>query len=403
MTAPLEGIRVVELASFVAAPAAGALLADLGAEVLKVEVPGGEVYRHSTPRRLGYSGSEFPEAPHFQMDNRGKRSLVLDLARPAARDALRRVIDGADVVLTNMLPHRLARYGLDAAALRARRPALVFASLSGYGRSGPEAARPAFDYTAYWARTGFMDLMRDPEGAPAYLRPGAGDHAAALALVSGILAALRVRDRTGEGQEVDVSLLHTGYYVLGNDVACALATGRQPPAHDRRRARNPLWNHYATAEGRWIFLVMIESERYWPALCDALERPAWRDDPRFAGPVARYRSAEVLCALLAGCFAERTLAEWEERLADRPIIWAPVRTVAEALEDPQARAIGVFEPVDHPVAGRYETVSPPVRLSAHRMAGDRPAPPLGADTDDVLARAGLRPEEIAAATGGDGP
>jgi len=401
MTAPLKGIRIVELASFVAAPAAGALLADLGAEVVKVEVPDGEVYRHSTPRRLGYGRSEFPEAPHFQMDNRGKRSLTLDLARPAAREALVRVIDGADAVLTNMLPHRLERYGLDAATLRTRRPALIFASLSGYGREGPEATRPAFDYTAYWARTGFMDLMRDPEGAPAFLRPGVGDHAAALALVSGILAALRVRERTGEGQEVGVSLQHMGYYVLGNDVACALASGEPPPVHDRRRARNPLWNHYATADGRWIFLVMIESGRYWPALCEAVGRPEWQGDPRFAGPVERYRNAETLCALLAGRFAERTLAEWEAHLEGRPLIWAPVRTVAEALDDPQARATGVFTEVRHPVAGRYETVAPPVKLSAFPMAGERPAPALGHDTDAVLARAGLAPDEIAAATGRD--
>lgn len=397
--APLEGIRVVELASYVAAPAAGALLADYGAEVLKVEVPGGEVYRHSTPRRLGYRDCDFPEAAHYQMDNRGKRSLALDLKRPAARAALVRVIDGADIVVTNMLAHRLARYGLDAATLRARRSELIFASLTGYGNEGPDAASPAFDYTAYWSRTGFMDLLRDPAGAPSYLRPGVGDHAAALALVSGVLAALRVRDRSGEGQEVSVNLLHTGFYILGNDVSCALASGQQPPAHDRARARNPLWNHYATKDGRWLFLVMIESDRYWPALCDAIGREALREDERFTDAVARYRNSEALCSLLALVFADRTLAEWEQHLSGRPLIWSPVRTVAEALQDPQARAAGVFTEVDHPVAGRYETVAPPVCLSAHAMRGERPAPALGADTEDVLRAAGLGEEEIAAALG----
>jgi crotonobetainyl-CoA:carnitine CoA-transferase CaiB-like acyl-CoA transferase len=399
MTAPLDGIRVVELASFVAAPAAGALLADFGAEVMKVEVPGGEVYRHSTPRRLGYRESDFPEAPHYQMDNRGKRSLALDLKRAAAREALVRVIDGADIVLTNMLAHRLRRYGLDAATLRARRPELVFASLTGYGNDGPDAASPAFDYTAYWSRTGFMDILRDADAAPAYLRPGVGDHAAALALVSGILAALRVRDRTGVGQEVGVSLLHTGFYVLGNDVSCALATGQPPPPHDRRCARNPLWNHYATQDGRWLFLVMIESDRYWPAFCEAIGREALCGDTRFVDAVSRYRNAEDLCALLAETFAERSLAEWEQQLTGRPLIWSPVRTVKEALHDPQARATGVFTDVDHPVAGRYETVAPPVALSGYAMRGERPAPALGADTEAVLRSAGLAEDEIAAVLG----
>ena len=398
MTAPLDGIRVVELASFVAAPAAGALLADLGAEVIKVEIPQGELYRHSIPRRAGYR-SEFPEAPHFQMDNRGKRSLTLDLGRPAARRAFDRVLDRADVLLTNLLPGRLVRHALDTATLRAERPALVIANLTGYGSEGPEADRPGFDYAAYWARTGLMDQTREPDAPPAFLRGGVGDHAAALALSTGILAALRVRDRTGEGQSVGVSLLHMGFYILGNDAALALATGQEPPRHRRESARNPLWNHYRTADDRWLFLVMIDSDRYWADFCEAVERPEWRDDPRFEGAIPRYRNAEALCGLLAELFAERTLADWEPLLDARRLIWAPVRTLSEALRDEQARLTGVFASVDHPVAGRYDTVAAPVTLSGHAMAGTRPAPALGADNDAVLAEAGLTPDEIAEALG----
>lgn len=398
MTAPLQGIRVMELASFVAAPAAGALLADLGAEVVKLEIPQGEIYRHSTPRRMGYA-SEFAEAPHFQMDNRGKRSLTLDLSRTEARDAVLRVIERSDVVLTNMLPHRLARYGLDAETLRGRWPRLVFATLSGYGHTGPDATTPAFDYTAYWARTGFMDLMHEADGPPAFLRPGVGDHAAALALVSGILAALRVRDRDGEGQEVNVSLQHIGYYVLGNDVASALATREEPPRHDRAAPRNPLWNHYRTGDDRWLFLVMIDSDRYWPALCKAIDRADLLGDERFSDAIARYRHSGALVETLAAAFVERSLADWEARLAGEPLIWAPVRTVGESLDDPQARATGMFQEVEHPVAGRYETVAPPVALSRHPMRGTSPAPALGADAEDVLREAGLDADEIVAALG----
>jgi crotonobetainyl-CoA:carnitine CoA-transferase CaiB-like acyl-CoA transferase len=398
VSAPLEGIRVVELASFVAAPAAGALLADLGADVVKVEVPRGELYRYATPGALGIA-SDFPEAPQFHMDNRGKRSLALDVTRPEARDALHRLIERADVVLTNMLPERLRRYGFDAASLRRRQPALVFASLTGYGDEGPDAGRPAFDYTAYWARTGFMDLMREPDAAPAFQRPGVGDHAASLSLVAGILAALRVRDRTGEGQEVAVSLMHIGFYVQGNDAALALATGGEVPHHDRLHARNPLWNHYRTQDGRWIFLVMIDSDRYWPGLCAALGLAHLREDPRFDGMIERYRNAEALIGILAETIALRPLDAWERLLGEHDLIWAPVRTLAEAVRDPQARASGVFQPMKLESTGPFDTITPPLRLSGHAMRGDRPAPRLGADGEEVLAEAGLAPEEIARVLG----
>ncbi len=287
MSAPLSGIRVVELASFVAAPAAGALLADLGAEVIKVEVPWGEIYRHSLPRFAGYD-SDFGLAPHFHMDNRGKRSVALDLALPAAVDALKRLVDRADVLLTNMLPARLGKLGLDQSALRERRPDLIVARLSGYGPVGPEANSPAFDYSSYWARTGFMDMLHEPDAPPAFQRPGMGDHSAALALVVGILSALRQRDRGEPGQVIDVSLQHIGFYITGNDTAMTLVAGQTPPRHDRRAARNPLWN--PTQDGRWIFLVMIESDRYWPELVRAVGLEALERDERFKGAVERYRN-----------------------------------------------------------------------------------------------------------------
>lgn len=398
--APLAGIRVVEIASFVAAPAAGALLRDLGADVVKVEVPGGEIYRHSTPRTAGIR-HPFPEAPHFQMDNRGKRSLVLDLTHEPARRALLRVIDRADVVLMNLLPERQQRYGLDPESLRVERPALICARVSGYGPDGEEANQPAFDYTAYWARAGFMDALRDEAQPPAFLRPGVGDHALALSVVTGVLAALRVRDRSGQGQVVDVNLLHVGLYIQGNDAAHALATGQAPPHHDRRRPRNPLWNHYRTADGRWIFLVMIESDRYWPSLCQALDLPQLADEERFTGPVNRYRNSEELTALLAERIAERSLDGWRQAFAGHRLIWSPVQTLEEALADPATRTAGALQPVDHPTAGRFDSVAAPLRLSDFDLRSERPAPELGAHSREVLAEAGLAPDEIDAALATD--
>ncbi len=387
---------MVEVAHFVAAPAAGALLADFGAEVIKIEVPEGEVLRHSRPRHHGFR-TDFDGSPQFEMENRGKRSLTLDLRGEPARRALLRVIDGADVVLTNMLPGRCARYGIDAASLRAERPRLIYASLTGHGTRGSEADKPSFDYASLWARTGMMDLTRDPSAPPAFLRPGVGDHSAALALVCGILAALRVREGSGSGQEIDVSLLQTGLYLQGNDLSQTLVCGQSPPLHDREAPRNPLWNHYRTSDARWLMLVMIDSSRYWGAFLHAIGRPELERDPRFVGPVERYRNRRELVSLLDARFADKTLIEWEEILDAHPIIWAPVREMAETLRDPQIRTMGYFREVAHPQLGRFETVAPPLRMSGHAMPADRPAPALGADSTAVLAEAGLSPEEIAEA------
>jgi crotonobetainyl-CoA:carnitine CoA-transferase CaiB-like acyl-CoA transferase len=393
MQAPLEGIRVVELASYVAAPAAGALLADMGAEVIKVEVPQGEIYRYSTPKMAGID-SEFAEAPHFQMDNRGKRALAMDLLMPGALDALRKVIGRSDILLTNMLPHRLEKYGLDSKSLRAEQPDLIFASMSGYGTTGPDATTPAFDYTAYWARSGFMDQMREPDSAPTFQRPGIGDHAAALSMVSGVLAALRMRDQSGEGQNVEVSLMHIGFYIQGNDTALALATGEAPARHDRAAPRNPLWSHYRVKGDRWIFLVMIESDRYWGRFCKAIGREDLERDERFDGAIARYHNCEELVRILEGIFSERDIDGWRAAFDEHGCIWAPANRIDEAIHDPQARAAGCFQTVEHPTAGPFETVSPPMRLSGYEMLGDRPAPALGADSEAILREAGLGPDEV---------
>jgi crotonobetainyl-CoA:carnitine CoA-transferase CaiB-like acyl-CoA transferase len=391
---PLEGIRVVEIAHYVAVPAAGALLADLGADVIKIELPPrGEIYRRSRPKFAGYK-SEFPEGPGFHMDNRGKRSIVLDLTRGDMRDALLRVIDGADVVITNLLPARRRKYGVDHESLLARKPSLIVAAINGYGLGGAEADRPAFDYAAYWARSGMMDLMHDEGVPPSMLRPGVGDHAAASNLVCGILAALRLRDATGAGRYVEVSLLQTGLYILGCDLAMALVTREPIARHDRRKAPNPLWNSYEVAGGRWIMLVMIDAQRYWAPLCEALERPDLRDDPRFAEPFVRTANAPALIAELEREFARFPLEVWSPRLDASGLIWAPVRRIEEVIDDPQARAMGYFGELEHDEAGRFETVATPFRIEGVPLGGGRAAPEVDADAEVVLREAGLSRAEI---------
>lgn len=395
MKAPLEGIRVVEIAHYVAVPGAGALLADLGADVIKVELPPrGEIYRRARPRYAGYA-SEFPEGPAFHLDNRGKRSLMLDLTDPEARAALLRVIDGADVVTTNLLPGRRLKYGLDHESLLARKPSLVVAALNGYGGGGEEADRPAFDYAAFWARSGMMDLMRDEGLPPSMLRPGVGDHAAASNLVIGILAALRLRDATGQGRYVEVSLFQTGLYVLGCDAALALVTREPVKRHDRRTTPNPLWNTYEVAGGRWIMLVMIDPTPYWPRLCAAIERPELVEDPRFAEPFTRAAHAPALIAELERAFAGRTLEEWRTRLDAAGLIWSPVTRLEEVLEDRQARTMGYFRSLEHPSHGPFETLAPPFSIEGVRLGAARPCSDVDADAEAVLREAGLDESEIA--------
>ena len=401
MQKPLEGIRVIEIATYVAAPAAGTLLVDFGADVIKVEVPKGELVRHTKPRWNGFQ-SRMEGSPQFEMDNRGKRSLTLDLRREAGRDALGRVIEKADVVLTNMLPDRRKKHGIDAATLRARKPDLIYAALSGYGGRGPEANEPAFDYAALWARSGMMDITRDPSAPPAFLRPGVGDHSAALSLACGILAALRTRDREGVGQDIDVSLLQTGLYLLGNDLSQVLATKENAPMHDRTAPRNPLWNHYRTKDGRWIMLVMIESPRYWEPFLAAIERTELASDERFVGPVERFKNTRALVNILDEVFAQHTLAEWSDILSKHRVIWAPVRTMLETLDDPQIRAMGYFQELNHPEMGRMETIGAPLLMSEHPMPATQAAPQLGAHSKEILKAAGLSNQEIEDALRRDG-
>ena len=394
MSAPLAGIKVIEIANYVAVPAAGALLAELGADVVKVEVPWGDVYRHATPRRNGYD-SDFPTSAVSQMDNRGKRSVALDLALPQSVDALRRMIANVDIVITNTLPSRLARQGIDLEAIQAEQPALIVARLCGFAVDGEQAEEPGFDQTCFWALTGMMDQQRDPDSPPAFFRPGVGDHCAALAISSGILAALRSRDQTGEGQIVDVNLQQVGFYIGGNDTAQALAADQPSPRHDRLAPRNPLWNHYRTRDDRWLLLVMIDSTIYWPSFCEAIGRPELLEDARFTGPVDRLRANRELVAILDETFGTKTLAEWTALLAGKKVIWAPSRTVHEAVRDPRAFANGCFTTVDHPEHGRFHSVAPPFRLSAHEMPASSWAPELNAHTEEVLREAGVDEETIA--------
>jgi crotonobetainyl-CoA:carnitine CoA-transferase CaiB-like acyl-CoA transferase len=393
MTGPCEGLKVVEVANWVAGPAACAIFRDMGAEVLKIEPPEGDALRAFKMRNLGYD-TDLNTA--FELDNRGKRSLVLDLEKPGARAVVERLVREADVFLTNLTQPRREKYGLTFAALSAVNPRLVYTSLTGYGTHGPEHWRPGFDYAAFWARSGIMASLGEPPSAPPLCRGGQGDHTTALNLVLATLAALRLRDRTGAAQLADVTLYGTGMWTIAGDLSAALITKAHPPRHDRTAPANPIWNSYPARDGRFILLVHPDPQPFWPRICDALGEPAWVSDPRFDTAAKRTAASRELTSAIGERFARHDFAHWARVLDQHKLIWAPVATLDEVIADPQARALGTFAPIDHPKEGRFETLSAPLSIANSHIAPRGAAPELGAHTREALAEHGFSADEIRA-------
>ncbi len=391
MTSPCEGLKVVEVANWVAGPAAGAMFRDMGAEVLKIEPPEGDALRAFKMRNLGYD-TDLNTA--FELDNRGKRSLVLDFEKPRAREVVVRLVRDADVFLTNLTQPRREKYGLTYERLTAANPRLVYTSLTGYGTHGPDHWRPGFDYAAFWARSGIMATLGEPPSAPPLCRGGQGDHTTALNLVLASLAALRLRDRTGEAQYADVTLYGTGMWTLAGDLSAALITRAHPPRHDRTAPANPIWNSYPTRDGRFILLVHPDPQPFWPRFCAAIGEPTWVDDPRWDTAAKRTAAARELSGAIGERFAREDFEHWSHALDEQKLIWAPVETLDRVIVDPQARAIGAFVQIDHPKEGRFETVAVPLAIANSRIEPRGPAPELGAHSREVLAEHGFSADEI---------
>jgi crotonobetainyl-CoA:carnitine CoA-transferase CaiB-like acyl-CoA transferase len=387
----LEGIRVVEMGLWVAGPAAAGVLADWGADVVKLEAPRGDPMRAFF--RLS-TGSKVDRNPPFDLDNRGKRSVALDLHVPAGRDAAYRLLAGADVFVTNMRPDALARLGFDAETLGARFPRLVYAGVTGYGSRGPERDRPGYDVGAFWARSGIAHTLTAPGGAPPHIRGGFGDHETAIATVAGILAALLERERSGRGRVVETSLLRTGMYCLGWDLAIQLELGRLKPPVARGDVETPLVNCYRAADGAWLWLIGVEGDRHFPALARAIDHPELAADPRFAGARERRHNRVELIALLDAAFAARPLAEWAARFDRESVWWAPVQSPAEVVRDAQAEAAGAFVDVPAPGGGTRRSIASPVAFGGEPPRPPGPVPALGEHTEAVLREAGLDDEEI---------
>jgi crotonobetainyl-CoA:carnitine CoA-transferase CaiB-like acyl-CoA transferase len=381
MTGPLDGIRVVELAVWVAGPGAAGLLADWGADVIKVEPPAGDPAR-------GFGamlGGDLESNPVFELDNRGKRSIVVDLTTDEGASIAADLLADADVFVTNIRARALQRLGLDHETLLDRHPRLVYAHISGYGLEGEDADRAAYDIAAFWARSGMAEALRTPGGPLPFQRGGMGDHSAAMTAAAMISAALVERASTGRGQLVSTSLLRQGAYTLGFDVNVALMWGRTIATGQRETMGNPCVNNYATRDGAELWIVGLEGARHWPALARAVGRPEWLDDERYRTPRARAENARELIAELDAIFATRTRDEWAAAFEAEPdLFWAPVNTIEDLIGDAQFHAAGgvVRVPDEHGTS--------PMLASPADFAGAPPtprwrAPRLGEHTEEVLA------------------
>ena len=395
MAAPLDGIRVLEIANWLAAPSAAALMADLGADVIKVEHPAGDAWRATLMRaqQPGWDPQRDVDAP-FELDNRGKRGIVLSLEHAEAVAAVHRLIEQADIFITNLTAPRIARYDLSAERLLELKPDLIYVVLTGYGTRGPDAAMNAFDYSAFWSRSGIMSLIGEPDGPPIPCRPGQGDHATSLNLLAATLAALRLRDQTGEGQRVEVTLQRTGAWTIGADVSAALITRRQPQRIDRVRPGNPLFNSYETADRRWLMLVMPTPDRYWASACRALEREEWIDDPRYLSLEARAQQTADLTAQIAARIRAHPLAYWRARFNAEGLIWAPVAELPELITDPQMIETEAWATIEG-AQGTFETLNTPFAIEGAEVGPRGPAPATGEHTYEVLQESGFSADEIA--------
>ncbi len=394
----LEGLKVVEMATYIAAPSAGAMLADWGAEVIKIEATAGD------PIRGFFSsiGVDLEDNPVFELDNRGKKGIALDVSTPEGAEIVRRLLSEADVFLTNLRPGSLARAGLDWDSLHAINPRLVYASVTGYGLEGDEADRPGFDVAAFWSRAGVGKLFAVRGAEPTPIRTAFGDHVTGQSTAAGILAALFERERTGRGRLVETSLLRSGIYSLGSDMAIQLRFGRVASTRPRHEAVQPNNNFFQSSDGYWICLVPRQGTADWNAFLKAIDREDLGQDERFSSTRKRRENGAALVDIIDEVFAQRTLEEWGARLDEADLVWAPVQTPAQVVADPQAHAAGAFAaipgmslPDGDGNPQPYMTPATPVRFHGADDGPKGPSPTPGQHTEEVLSRLGYDASAIA--------
>ena len=374
MSGPLQGVKVIEMGVWVAGPAATGLMADWGADVIKVEPPAGD------PQRFVFGAlgvADQKGVPPFEIDNRGKRSVVLDLRNANDLQKMFALLEEADVFVSNVRPAGLARMGLDPDSLTQRFPRLIYGQLTGYGTTGPDVDKAGYDIGAVWSRTGLAHTTVAPDELPPAIRSGQGDHTTGLSMAAGVMAALFDRERTGTGRVVSTSLLRTGIYTLGWDVGVYLRFGKRQSTKSSRKNPAPQMNCYRCADGRAFWLLGMEADRHFPGLLKAIGREELASVENFKNARARSINAGEFTAVLDEHFATQDYTYWTARFDENDVWWAPLNSIADAVADPQVIASGAFvEMTPQPDEAPYRAVNSPVDFSGYSPTYG-PVPNLG--------------------------
>lgn len=380
MPGPLTNIKVVELAVWFAGPAIGGILSDWGANVVKIEPLIGDPLRG-----LSYAGETRELSSGFELDNRGKRSMAIDLSKPEGRELGYELISTADVFFSNIRYSGLERLGFDYNSLSSINQDLIYGHVSGFGLESVDSDRPTFDVGAFWARSGFAALLKQGDGSPTTPRGAMGDHATGANMAGGIVAALFARERgLSRGQFVSTSLTRTAAYQLGQDMNQAIRTGVTPRMVPRVDQRNPLMNPYKTSDARWIWLLMLESDRFWDRFVDIIAAPELAKDDRFQSSLTRAANCSALTALLDEILARQSFSDWIEVFDANDIWWAPVQEVDDVLRDSAFFDAGCVVAVPDGSGGTVDMVASPIDFSVSNWAPAAPAPQLGAHTELIL-------------------
>ncbi|MBC8461439.1 MAG: CoA transferase [Deltaproteobacteria bacterium] len=391
---PLEGIKVIDFTTWVFAPAASAILGDWGADVIKIEDP-----TTGDPQRaiISVAGWDVPEVNFtWELYNRNKRGMAIDLRIKEGRDILYRLIEDADVFVSNLQSNALKKLFVDYDTLSKINPRLIYAHGTGYGNKGPEASRAGYDHAAFWARGGIMAKLGEPDSIPPKGLGAFGDSTGSIALAAGIVLALFGRGKSGTGQEVNVSLFGTALWCNSLTIAGAELMEEVAERESRKETRNPLYNSYECKNDKWLMVVCLQSDRYWSGFCKVLGLESLENDPRFENIFKRSENAKELIKILDKSFIKFDREELGRLFDENGVLWTPVQTPKEAANDPQAIANRFVVEVEHPSHGSYKSISSPVQFNKTPFAIRNIAPELGQHTEEILLEIGYTWDDITA-------